>query len=240
MHMQSERAHAAALTGATHGFGVALGEDAHAHGRYHAVFRRVPDSRMGQSIKLAQRLAELTLQLRSIAPSTPAYALCLLAIDRAEREMTEMATEVYDEDHFPNTVLTAGKNFALDSFLAGSSYTAAWYLGLISSASYSAISAADTAASHAGWLEAGAANAPTYSGNRKTAAWSSASGGSKALSAGLVFTFTGAGTVKGGFLGTTNTVDATTGTWYSAGLFTGGDRVVASSDTLTVSYSASL
>ena len=62
-------------------------------------------------------------------------------------------------DEFRNTVVTVGKNLILDQALAGSAYTAAEFLGLISSASYSSISAADTMASHSGWLEAGSANA---------------------------------------------------------------------------------
>ncbi|KQV85438.1 hypothetical protein ASC87_07030 [Rhizobacter sp. Root1221] len=142
---------------------------------------------------------------------------------------------------FPNLVTTQGKNDALDKYLSGSAYTAAFYVGLISSASYGAGPVAgDTAASHAGWLEAGATNAPTYSGARKTAAWSAAASGSKSLSAGAVFTFTGSGTVKGCFLTTASAVDATSGILYSAGLFTGGDQPVVSTNTLTVTYTASL
>ncbi len=148
-------------------------------------------------------------------------------------------------DTFKNTVVTAGKNAALDAFLAGSSYTVTGpYMGLISSTSYSAIAAGDTMSSHSGWLEAGNANAPTYSGSRKTAAWSAASSGSKALSAALSFAITGTGTVKGCFLvfgsGASATIDNTSGTLYSAGLFTGGDRAVINTDTLNVSYTASL
>jgi hypothetical protein len=85
---------------------------------------------------------------------------------------------------------------------------------------------------------------PAYSGTRKTCAWSAASAGSKSLSAGLVFTFTSSGTVKGAFIvtgtGATNAIDGTAGTLYSAGLFTGGDKIVANLDTLTVSYTATL
>ena len=78
-------------------------------------------------------------------------------------------------DEFHNTVVTVGKNLALDTLLAGSSYSVTGpYMGLISSTSYSAISASDTMSSHAGWLEAGNANAPTYTSPRKTAVWSAA------------------------------------------------------------------
>lgn len=148
------------------------------------------------------------------------------------------------QERLNNTVVTVGKNLALDTYLAGSSYTVTGpYMGLISSVSWSAINAADTMSSHSGWTEAGATNAPTYSGTRKTCAWSSASSGSKALSSSLVFTFTGAGTVKGIFVvfgsGAVNTIDNTSGTLYSAGLFA-ADRVVANGDTLTISYTASL
>lgn len=144
-------------------------------------------------------------------------------------------------DDFENLVTTVGKNFALDTVLAGSSYTATWYMGLISSTSYSAVAAGDTMASHAGWLEAGSANNPTYSqGTRPAPSWSAASSGSKTTSAVVVFSITSSGTVKGCFLNSVSTKDGTTGTLYSAGLFTGGDKVVSNGDTLNVTYTASL
>ena len=144
-----------------------------------------------------------------------------------------------------NVVATVGKNLALDTFLAGSAYTVTGpFMGLISSTSYSAVSAGDTMASHAGWLEAGGTNAPTYSGNRKTAAWSAAASGAKALSAALSFAITSSGTVKGAFLcygsGAVNTKDSTAGTLWSAGTFSIGDKAVVNGDTLNVNYSTSL
>ena len=149
------------------------------------------------------------------------------------------------EELFPNVVVTIGKNLALDTYLAGSAYTVVGpFLGLISSISYTAVAAADTMTSHAGWVEAGATNAPTYAAPRKTAVWSAAAAGSKSFSVALSFAITSSGTVKGCFLclgtGAVSTIDNTAGTLYSAGLFTGGDKIVVNTDTLNISYTASL
>jgi hypothetical protein len=144
-----------------------------------------------------------------------------------------------------NVVQTVGKNLMLDTAFAGAAYTVTGpYMGLISSTSYSAVSANDTMTSHAGWLEAGGANAPTYTGNRKTAVWSAASAGSKALSAALTFAITSSGTVKGAFLvygsGAVATKDDGNGVLWSAGTFTTGDKAVVNGDTLNCQYSSSL
>lgn len=147
-------------------------------------------------------------------------------------------------DEFDNVVTTVGKNLALDTFLAGSSYTVVGpYMGLINSSASSA-AAGDTMASHAAWLEVGAANAPTYTSPRKTVAWSAASAGAKATSSAASFAITSSGTVGGCFLvygsGALTTIDNTAGTLYSAGAFTGGSKTVANGDTLNVSYTSSL
>ena len=144
-----------------------------------------------------------------------------------------------------NVVATVGKNLMLDSSLAGSAYTVTGpFMGLISSTSYTAVAAGDTMASHSGWLEAGGANAPTYTGNRKTAVWSAATAGGKALSAALSFAVTGTGTVKGAFLcfgtGAVATKDDTNGVLWSAGTFSTGDKAVVNGDQLNVNYSSSL
>jgi hypothetical protein len=144
-----------------------------------------------------------------------------------------------------NVVCTVGKNLALDSFLAGSTYTVTGpFMGLISSTSYTGVAAGDTMTSHAGWLEAGGTNAPTYSGNRKTAVWSAAASGAKALSAALSFAITSSGTIKGAFIvygtGALATKDDTSGVLWSAGTFTTGDKTVANGDTLNCNYSTSL
>lgn len=140
-----------------------------------------------------------------------------------------------------NTIMTAGKNDLLDKYLAGSSYTATWYMGLISSSGYSAIAAGDTSSSHAGWTEGGGGTAPTYSQSTRPApAFASASGGSKATNANVVFSITGTGTAKGGFLISVSTKDGTTGVLFSAGLFTQGDRAVVNGDTINGGYTLSV
>jgi hypothetical protein len=151
------------------------------------------------------------------------------------------------EDKIENLVVAVGKQLMLDTLLSGSSYSASVRLGLVSGASAPTYSAADTQASHAGWLESGATNAPTYSGSRAAVTFSAAtsSGSSpsnittKAASAAASFTFTGAGTVAGCFININGsaTIDNTTGTLYSAGSFTGGNKTVATSDVLNVTYS---
>jgi hypothetical protein len=167
------------------------------------------------------------------------------ALGRYEVECIGPDGQLKWRETIDNVVQTVGKNLALDSFLAGAAYTVVGpFMGLISSVSYSAVSAGDTMASHAGWLEAGGANAPTYSGNRKTAVWSAAAAGSKALSAALSFAITSTGTAKGAFLvfgsGAVNTKDDANGTLWSAGTFSTGDKAVVNGDTLNVNYSTSL
>jgi hypothetical protein len=144
-----------------------------------------------------------------------------------------------------NVVATVGKNLMLDTAFAGAAYTVVGpYMGLISSTSYTAVAAGDTMASHSGWLEAGGTNAPTYTGNRKTAVWSAATAGGKALATALSFAITSTGTVKGAFLvfgtGAVATKDDTNGTLWSAGTFSTGDKAVVNGDTLNVNYSTSL
>lgn len=138
-------------------------------------------------------------------------------------------------DTYSNLVLTAGKNNLLDNFLTGSAYTAAWYLGLVDGTTTPTYNAADTAASHAGWTE----NVTYSNAARPTPAWNSAAAGSKATTA-TAFNINGTATIAGTFLANVSTKSGTTGVIYSAGSFTGGNKIVAAGDTLNVTYTAAV
>ena len=147
-----------------------------------------------------------------------------------------------------NHVTTEGINFMLDTLMAGSGYSVTGpYMGLISSVSYSTTAITDVAAQIGGtngWEEASSSNAPDYSGNRKTCAWDAADAHAISLSAALAFTFTEGGTVKGAFIvlgtGASATKENTSGKLFSAGVFSGGDKVVADTDILNVSYTVTI
>lgn len=140
------------------------------------------------------------------------------------------------EDVIYNVVTTVGKNGVLDTYL-GNVSAGAVVMGLKGTGT---AVAADTQASHGTWLEVGLANAPVYTGNRQSPSFSAAAVGVKTTSAALTFAMTSSGTVSGCFIniGGSSTKDNTTGTLFSAGDFTAGDKIVTSGDTLSVTYSA--
>lgn len=140
------------------------------------------------------------------------------------------------EDEIHNLVTTVGKNFTMDTVL-GNTAGGAVVMGLKGTGT---AAVTDTQASHAGWLEVGLANAPTYTAPRKTPTFGAASAGTKSTSSNVSFAITSSGTVAGCFIniGGSSTIDSTTGTLFSAGDFTGGSKSVANGDTLNVSYSA--
>ena len=160
-------------------------------------------------------------------------------IDEAVATFSGLPRREVWEDEIVNVVTTVGKNLTLDTVLAGSAYTASAVMGLKGAGT---AVAGDTMASHGAWVEVGLANAPAYSGNRPVPAFSAASAGVKQTSTAAAFTFTSGGTVAGCFivLAGSATKDTTSGTLLSAGDFSGGNKVVASTDVLNVTYSLAL
>ena len=143
-------------------------------------------------------------------------------------------------DVIENLTTNVGRKSLLDSYFANTGGGAV-VMGLkgTGTAAYT-----DTQSSHAGWLEVGSANAPTYSGTRKTPTFSAATSANPSVlttSAAVVFSMTGSGTVAGAFInvGGTSAIDNTTGTLFSAGDFTAGSKTVTSGDTINVTYTLS-
>jgi len=126
-------------------------------------------------------------------------------------------------------VTTAGKNDLLTQYFKGSAYTAAWFIGLVDGGSTPTYAAGDTMASHAGWTE------NTSYSNSTRVAWTggSASAGSIDNSGSpAAFNINATATIAGMFMVTNSTKSGATGTLYSEGNFTQGNRSVTSGDTL--------
>jgi hypothetical protein len=145
------------------------------------------------------------------------------------------------EDEAPNLVVNEGLQDMNAKYFTGTTYTAAWYLGLYGSGATNSPAAGDTMASHAGWTEVTAysqATRPACTFGTPTTANPSVATNSASPAS---FSINGTTTVGGAFLTSNNTKGGTTGTLYSAADFSApGDRSVVSGDTLSVTYTLSL
>ena len=143
-------------------------------------------------------------------------------------------------DH--NLVVNVGLQDMNTKYFSGSSYTAAWYLGLVTGpGSGTSYSASDTMSSHAGWTED-----TNYSqSTRPACSFGTASTADPSVitnsGSPATFSINGTTTIAGAFLTSNSTKGGTTGTLFSASDFQSpGDRSVVSGDTLTVTYTFSL
>lgn len=145
-----------------------------------------------------------------------------------------------ETDH--NLFTTLAKNALLNAGYDASSTLTGPFMGLISSTSFTAVSAADTMASHAGWLEANATNAPNYGTTRGSPTYGVAAAGT-ITSSGVVFTFTGAGTVEGAFIvagsGAVSGNTSTAGVLMNAGTLATAQPVIIG-NTLTITHAGTL
>ncbi len=133
-------------------------------------------------------------------------------------------------EEFDNLVVNVGLDDSLDKHLKGSTYTAAFYVGLTDSTP--TVAAGDTMASHAGWTEVTAYDEAT----RQTLTLGAVSGQS-VDNVGNEATFTidtNNTTVGGAFVATNSTKGGSTGTLYGGGAFTAGDKTLDDDDTLEV------
>jgi len=144
------------------------------------------------------------------------------------------------EEAFHNLVVNVGLQDLNTQYFKGSSWTPTWYLGLVDGSSSPTYAAGDTLASHAGWTEL-AGGGSIYSGNRKSVTFGTATTADPSVisnsASPAVFSITGTATVAGAFLSSAAT--GTSGTLFSEGNFTGGNKIVASGDTINVTYTFS-
>jgi hypothetical protein len=144
-----------------------------------------------------------------------------------------------------NLTTNQGRQDMNAKYFLGSSYTAAWFIGLVNNSPTPSYAVADTMASHAGWVET-----TDYSGtDRATATFGTATTADPSVisnsvaSGGTVATFgiTGTVTIDGAFLTATQDNSTNTGVLFSVAAFESpGDRSVVNGDTLNVTYQFSL
>lgn len=141
-------------------------------------------------------------------------------------------------DSFHNLVMNGGLANMNGVYFAGGSQSSTWYLGLVTGpGSGTTYAAGDTLASHSGWTEN-----TDYTGTRKSVTFGSATTANPSVITNSAspssFAISGTATIAGAFL--CNVTSGTSGVLFSAGDFTGGDKSVASGDTLNVTYTFSL
>lgn len=166
--------------------------------------------------------------------STPLDKLLLLGMWRSEHWRDGKLLNVH---WAKNDITTPAKNSLFDTMFNAATQVAAanWCAGLISNASFTGYNAADTMASHSGWIE--------WTNYTQTArvAWGQGSAAAAAITnaSPITFDITGAtGTVRGLFICTNNTKGGTTGLLWSAASYTNTVDVVPG-DQIRSTYSLS-
>lgn len=144
------------------------------------------------------------------------------------------------EEQMPNLVVNQGLQDMNTQYFKGSSYVAAFYLGLVTGpGAGNTYAAGDTLALHTGWTEF-----TDYAGSRKAVSFGTATTADPSVisnsASPSAFSISGAGgTVAGAFLCTV--ASGTSGVLFSVANFQSpGDRAVVSGDTLNVTYTFNL
>lgn len=148
------------------------------------------------------------------------------------RGLDEKGRPFTDWQHFPNGAVTVGLNSLLNVGFRATTQISAWYIGLINESGFSALSAADTSASHSGWSEL----TDYSSGTRPAWAPNAASGGTLATTSPVSFTINASVSVRGMFLASSSTKSSVVDTLWATAV-NGSGQAFTSSQTCQVSYS---
>lgn len=144
--------------------------------------------------------------------------------------------KVIDTFEVDNLVTNEGKNKMLDVMFHSIAAIATWYMGLIDNAGFTAIAAADSHTSHAGWSEFVAYDEATRE------EWAEDAAASQAISniTLMEFTMNATGSVKGAFLASISTKGSTgAATLWNATAFSSAISVI-DNDVLRLTYTVSL
>lgn len=131
-------------------------------------------------------------------------------------EHYDVRGRLVSEQEAPNGITNVGKDKILNDMFNGGTQTAnnSWFIGLIDNASFTALAAADTMASHGGWVEF-----TSYSQATRVAWGSGTSTAQSTTNATPAqFDITATGNIYGVFITTVGTKSGTTGIlWATAG-----------------------
>jgi len=148
------------------------------------------------------------------------------------------------EESNPNLVVNQGLQDMNAKYFVGTTYTAAWYLGLVTGpSSGTTFSAGDTLASHGATGSGGWTEDTNYSGNRKACTFGTATTADPSVITNALntasFTMNATTTIAGAFL--CSVASGTSGILFSASDFQSpGDRSVVNGDVLVVTYTFNL
>jgi hypothetical protein len=148
------------------------------------------------------------------------------------------------EDSSPNLVVNVGLQDMNAKYFVGTTYTAAWFLGLITGpSSGTTFSAGDTLASHGATGAGGWTEDTNYAGSRKACTFGTATTADPSVITNALntasFTMNATTTIAGAFL--CSVASGTSGILFSASDFQSpGDRAVVNGDVLVVTYTFNL
>ena len=138
-------------------------------------------------------------------------------------------------DDAKNAVTNAGLDSILTIYFTAGTAIPVFYVGLVDNAGYTAFSATDTLASHAGWAEN-----TQYTGTRQAWGNGASSGQSVTNATALSYAMTPSvgspATIRGLFLASNTSSNSSAYLLFSTAAFSQGNQTVNNGDTLKVTY----
>lgn len=135
-----------------------------------------------------------------------------------------------EEEEVLNGVTDEGRQYILDCGLNDGTKIPTWYVGLISTAGFTAVDDTDTLASHAGWTEETA-----YTEATRLEWVPVANGNILSNSVAISFNFVAEGTLEGILVASDNTKSGSTGSLWATGVFA-SSRVIPAGTAINIIY----